>query len=82
MLAGQPNNEQKLGMMFEFLHKYIFSKFKAGEFENKAFTYPKAQLYQMYFAISKLDADKFANLDFTLNFGISSEVRAKFVEAM
>lgn len=36
----------------------------------------------MYFAISKLDVEKFAVLDFTLNFGISSEVRANFVEAM
>jgi hypothetical protein len=30
----------------------------------------------MYFAIGRLDAEKFAALDFTLNFGISSEVRA------
>lgn len=29
-------------MMFEFLHKYIFGLFKAGEFENKNFIYPKA----------------------------------------
>jgi len=36
----------------------------------------------MYFAIGRLDAEKFAALDFTLNFGISSEVRAAFVETM
>lgn len=36
----------------------------------------------MYFAINRLDADKFAVLDFTLNFGISSEVRAAFVDAL
>ena len=41
-LAGQPNNEQKLGMMFEFIHKYIFGLFKAGEFNDKTYTYPKA----------------------------------------
>ena len=36
----------------------------------------------MYHAIGRLDAGKFVTLDFTLNFGISSEVRAEFVEAM
>lgn len=36
----------------------------------------------MYYAISRLDAEKFAALDFTLNFGISSEVRAQFVEML
>lgn len=36
----------------------------------------------MYFAINRLDAEKFVALDFTLNFGISSEVRAAFVEAL
>jgi hypothetical protein len=36
----------------------------------------------MYYAIGRLDAEKFAALDFTLNFGISPEVRASFVDAM
>jgi hypothetical protein len=36
----------------------------------------------MYYAIGRLDASQFVTLDFTLNFGISSEVRAAFVEAM
>lgn len=36
----------------------------------------------MYYVINRLDADKFAVLDFTLNFGISSEVRASFVNAI
>ena len=34
----------------------------------------------MYYAISKLDADKFANLDFTLNFGITPDVKNLFVD--
>ena len=36
----------------------------------------------MYFAISRLDAEKFAQLDFTLNFGISPEVRSAFIDAL
>ena len=32
----------------------------------------------MYFAVSKLDADRFANLDFVMNFGISSEYKVLF----
>lgn len=34
----------------------------------------------MYYAISKLEADKFANLDFTLNFGITPDVKNLFVD--
>ena len=32
----------------------------------------------MYYAVSKLDADRFANLDFVMNFGISAEVKVLF----
>lgn len=32
----------------------------------------------MYYAVSKLDADRFANLDFVMNFGISSEFKVLF----
>jgi hypothetical protein len=32
----------------------------------------------MYFAVSKLDADKFANLDFVMNFGITAEIKVLF----
>lgn len=34
----------------------------------------------MYYAIAKLDADKFANLGFTLNFGIMPDVKGIFVD--
>ena len=34
----------------------------------------------MYVVISRLDADKFAALDFTLNFGITQEVRTLFID--
>lgn len=36
----------------------------------------------MYYAINRLDADRFAKLDFTINFGIESAVRKSFVDAM
>ena len=32
----------------------------------------------MYYAVSKLDADRFANLDFVMNFGITSEIKVLF----
>lgn len=33
----------------------------------------------MYFAIDKLNVEKYCKFDFTLNFGISTEVRASFI---
>ena len=67
-------------MMYEFVHRYISDLYKADHFKDKEYKFPKAQLYQMYFAINRLDTEKFANLDFTLNFGIASEVRKSFVD--
>lgn len=32
----------------------------------------------MYFAVSKLDADRFAKLEFVMNFGVSSEYKNLF----
>ena len=36
----------------------------------------------MYFAVARLDAEKFTKLDFTLNFGITPEVKSQYVEAI
>ncbi len=36
----------------------------------------------MYYAMNRLDADKFANLEFAINFGIQSEVKRSFVNAL
>lgn len=33
----------------------------------------RAQLYQMYFVIAKLDVQRLATLDFIVNFGITPE---------
>lgn len=32
----------------------------------------------MYYAVSKLDADKFVNLSFVMNFGITAEIKVLF----
>ncbi len=36
----------------------------------------------MYYAINRLDAEKFANLEFAVNFGIQSEVKKSFLNAL
>lgn len=60
------------------LHKYLLERYKAGDFKEQSFTSPQSQQYQMYYAVSKLDADKFVNLDFVMNFGITAEVKVLF----
>ena len=56
--------------MFQFLHKYLAQKFKDGAFADQSFVFLKVQQYQMYYALNRLDAEKFANLEFAVNFGI------------
>ena len=65
-------------MIYEFIHKYLLNSFKAGKYDGKTYTSNKAQQYQMYYAVSKLDADRFCRLEFTMNFGISPEVKVLF----
>lgn len=65
-------------MIYEFLHKYLRDSYKKGNFKGQSFLSPKAQQYQMYYAVSRLDADKFANLDFVMNFGITAEYKVLF----
>jgi hypothetical protein len=81
-LAIQETNEQKLALMYSFLHRFLHELYKAEFFEGKSFTMHRAQQTMMYMAVNRLDAEQFARLDFTQNFGIDSEVRAKFIEAM
>lgn len=77
-MDGNAPNEKKLVTISEFLHKYLLECYKAGDFSGQSFTSPKSQQYQMYYAVSKLDADRFANLDFVMNFGITSEIKVLF----
>lgn len=67
-------------MAYEFLHKFLLTEYKNCKLDDKDYKFPKAQLYQMYYAINRLDAEKFAKLDFTMNFGVMPEVRSTFVE--
>ena len=75
-MAELEEPERKLALIYNFIHDYIKEKYDAGFFKDEKHTFPKAQLYQMYYAIARLDAEKFTKLDFTLNFGISQEVKA------
>ena len=65
-------------MIYEFLHQYLQQCYKKGDFKGQEFKSSKAQQYQMYYAVSKLDADKFANLSFVMNFGITAEIKVLF----
>ena len=40
-LKSQPNNEKKLGLLFQFLHKYLAQKFKDGAFADQSFVFLK-----------------------------------------
>lgn len=71
-------NEKKLAVIYEFLNQYLKSSYKKGLFKGQTFEQNKSQQYQMYFAVSKLDADRFANLDFVMNFGITAEFKILF----
>jgi hypothetical protein len=70
------------------LQKYIKASYNAGKYDFKVtepekakiYTFPKMQLTMMYHAINKFEASDFVILQFTLNFGISQEVRAQFNE--
>lgn len=59
---------EKLSNILFSLSKYIqeFLKSDKGEY-----TSPKAFLYQMYFVIAKLDAEKLARMNYLVNFGVS-----------
>ena len=67
-------------MIFQFLNKFIKTEFDNGKYNDKVFNFAKQQQYMMYVVISRLDADKFAALDFTLNFGITQEIRTLFID--
>ena len=69
-------------MLYQFVYKYILQKFKAGDYANEEFKMPQAQLYQMYFAVNRLDAEKFVKLDFITNFGVEVANRKLLTDAM
>ena len=44
--------------------------------------YPRNQLYQMYFVVSRLEADQYCKLNFIVNFGVPQAVRQKVVDML
>jgi len=71
------NPKAKLSLLLSFLSKYIHECIEGDKsLLKKEFTAPKALLFQMYFVINKLDEQRFARMDFLVNFGVSlSEIR-------
>jgi hypothetical protein len=59
----------------DFIKQKLDSKQLKGEY-----TYPRNQLYQMYFVMSRLDAAKFCKLDFIVNFGVPPDVKTQVAE--
>lgn len=68
--------------MLAFLHRYLLEQYKAEIFEGKDFIMIKVQQTMMYMAINRLDAEQFAALSYTQNFGIDTEVRQQFTDMM
>lgn len=50
--------------------------------EEGKFSFSQNMQYQMYYCIDKLSIEKFMRFDFTINFGISPDVRQKFIELL
>ena len=42
MDANAPS-EKKLAQIYEYLHKYLLNGYKAGKYQDKSYTSPKAQ---------------------------------------
>lgn len=59
-------------MISEFIKKKLDKRELEGEF-----TYPRNQLYQMYFVLSRLDAERFVKLDFIVNFGVAPSAKTE-----
>jgi len=62
-----------------FLVKYIKQEFKAKSIKDD-YSVAKAQLYQMYFIINRLDIEKFCRLDFIMNFGVQHEIKNQIAD--
>jgi hypothetical protein len=61
-----------LAIVSEFIKKKLDKQELEGEF-----TYPRNQLYQLYFVLSRLDADRFCKLDFIANFGVAPSTKSE-----
>lgn len=66
-----------LSMVSEFIKKKLDKRELEGEFK-----YPRNQLYQMYFVLSRLDADRFVKLDFIVNFGVAPSTKTEMQQIL
>ena len=60
-----------LGYLSDYIHAKLAKKELQGEYNH-----PANQLYQMYFVLGRLDAEKFCKLDFIINFGVPPSVKS------
>jgi len=64
-----------LHLVSDFIKKQLDDDKLAGEYH-----FPRNQLYQMYFVMSRLDAPRFCKLDFIVNFGVPQPAKAEVCE--
>ena len=76
--AGSHDPEQRISFVLAQLSDYIKGKMKRKELDG-SYTYPRNQLYQMYFCLNRLDAGQFIKLNYVTNFGISPEIKTSFM---
>jgi len=65
-------------MVLDYLSEFIKNKLDKKELQGD-YTFPRNQLYQMYFVMSRLDAVKFCKLDFIVNFGVQMDTRSSIM---
>ena len=58
------------------ISNFIKNKLDKNELKDE-YIYPRNQLYQMYFVLSRLDAAKFCKLDFIVNFGVAPSTKTE-----
>jgi hypothetical protein len=68
--------EEKLSAILGHLSDFIKHKLDKKQLKGE-YIYPRNQLYQMYFVMSRLDVLKFCKLDFIVNFGVPPTVKTK-----
>lgn len=71
--------EQKLGLILSIISEFIKTKLDKKEIKDDH-TFPKNQLFQMYFIMSRLDVYRFCKLDFIANFGVLPEIKTKMTD--
>lgn len=65
--------------MLSYISGYIIEQLKSKQMKGE-YQYPRNQLYQMFFVMTRLDAPKFCKLDFAVNFGIPPDIKSKMID--